>query len=66
MRKPEAAHLLNWFYAIPPYRWFLPFGGSRTLQNSGPQPQYALAVDGCQDGIFGAECRQATVYTAVE
>ena len=32
MRKPEAAHLLNWFYAIPPCRWFLPFGGSRTLQ----------------------------------
>jgi hypothetical protein len=28
MRKPEAAHLMNWFYEIPPYRWFLPFGGS--------------------------------------
>jgi hypothetical protein len=30
MRKPEAAHLMDWFYEIPPYRWFLPNGGSRT------------------------------------
>ena len=30
MRKPEAAHLMDWFYEIPPYRWLLPFGGSRT------------------------------------
>jgi hypothetical protein len=30
MRKPEAAHLMDWFYEIPPYRWFLPQGGSRT------------------------------------
>jgi hypothetical protein len=30
MRKPEAARLMDWFYAIPPYRWLLPFGGSRT------------------------------------
>jgi hypothetical protein len=29
MRKPEAAHLMDWFYEIPPYRWFLPLRGSR-------------------------------------
>ena len=23
MRKPETAHLMNWFYEIPPCRWFL-------------------------------------------
>ena len=23
MRKPEAAHLMDWFYEIPPYRWLL-------------------------------------------
>src|ERR1035441_2597151 len=30
MRKPEAAHLMDWFYDMLPYRWLLPFGGSRT------------------------------------
>ena len=56
MRKPGAAHLMNWFYELPPLYWFLPFGGSRTpYRLTGPQPQYAPAGAGCQDRNFWAE-----------
>ena len=36
MRKPGAARLVNWFYELPPYRWFLPFGGSGPVSRNGP------------------------------
>jgi hypothetical protein len=56
LRKPGAARLMNWFYELPPYRWFLPFGGSRpTARYSGLQPQYAPARGWLSRSIFGAE-----------
>src|ERR1017187_445542 len=53
MRKPGAARLVNWFYELPPYRWFLPFGGSGPVSETGLQPQYAPAGDACQGAILG-------------
>src|ERR1035441_4695885 len=42
LRKPEAAHLMDWFYEIPPCRWLLLLEDrAPTMKESGPQPQYA-------------------------
>src|ERR1022692_2028670 len=54
MRKPGAARLMNWFYELPPYRWFLPFGGSRPgTDNRTCNHNMRLSGDACQGAILG-------------
>ena len=41
MSKPEAAYLMDWFYALPPYQWLLPDWRIRTtLPKKQAQPKY--------------------------
>ena len=34
-RKPEAAQIMDWFYALPPYQWLPPEGETLGLKRPG-------------------------------